>query len=156
MVRASVSDSGAQSTGLALVRAEPAKIWEEVFDYGARVPESPNLVSAAEYGRLSRWDWGVAMSVSVVGLGGDLNLRMHWDEAESWATFTLDTTRENVVAATEGWYRVDPLEDGYLLTYSTLTKTKFYVPGFVQRTVAERDMADIMGYLRARSEGKKE
>lgn len=156
VVRASVGESGAESTGLAWVHASPDKIWEEVFDFGARVPESPNLEGAAEYGRTGRHDWGVLLTVSVLGLGGELNLRLHWDEPGRWATFTLDPDRESLLAVAQGYYRVDPLNDGYLLTYYALSKTKIYVPGFIQRTVAERDMAEIMGYLRARSEGTKE
>lgn len=154
VVRASQSDAGTQSTGLVLIDAAPAKIWQEVFDYGDRVPESGNLVSAAEYGRSSRWDWGVTMAVSVVAMSGELNLRFHWDEPGGWATFGVDPARENVLEVADGYYRLQAQDEGWLLTYHVLSKTKFYVPGFIQRSIAERDMASIMGFLRARSEGE--
>lgn len=152
VVRADVGDDGAVSTGLALVHAEPAAIWKAVFDFGARVPESGNLESVSEYGRKGRWDWGTVFTISVFGLGGDLNLRFHWEESAGWCTFALDPDRENLLAAASGHYRVEPLEDGHLLTYHALSKTKFYVPSFVQRAVAERDMEHMMERLRARSE----
>jgi len=154
VVRAVIGGTGAESTGIVLVHAPPDAVWKAVLDFPARIPESENLETVTEYDRKSPQDWSVNFGLNIVGVGGELNLIMHCDPSQRWCSFDLDPARDNMMSVANGYYRVDPLEDGQLLTYFAISKPRFYAPGFVQRLIAERDMEHMMGCLRARSEGK--
>lgn len=154
VVRAVIGTSGAESTGIALVHADPSAIWKAVLDFPARIPESENLDTVTEYDRKGPRDWSVNFGLNIFGVGGELNLVNHCDDSGRWCSFDLDPARQSMMSVANGYYRVDPLEGAQLLTYFAVSKPRFYAPGFVQRLIAERDMEHMMGCLRARSEGK--
>lgn len=154
VVRAVIGGTGAESTGIVLVHADPQAVWDAVLDFNARIPESENLDTVTEYDRKGPNDWSINFGLNIFGVGGELNLIMHCDDGKRWCSFDLDPARSSMMSVANGYYRVDPLEGGQMLTYFAISKPRFYAPGFVQRLIAERDMEHMMGCLRARSEGK--
>lgn len=152
VVRASVSEEGSSATGLAVLHATLPNIWKAILDFSARVADSEDLKAAVEYERQSRWDVGIRYTVSILAWGGDFHIRYHWNEAENWCSFALDPNQENILLASEGYYRTDSFADGYLLTYHTRTRTKIYTPDWVQRRVATSSMQDLLEKLKIRAE----
>lgn len=151
-VRFSLSDQAARSTGLLWVHAAAAKVWDAVFDFKARIDETPDLSEVEEYRRGSRWDWGTRFKVGMIGIGGDLFLRFSWDEPGGVCTFALDPERKSWLAVSEGYYKVEPWQGATLLTYAVDTKAGFSPPRFLQKMMADDAMEGLLKAMRARAE----
>jgi hypothetical protein len=137
---------------LVVVKTTAQKLWTAILDIDARVNDSSDLKAAVVYDRQSRWDFAVQYTVSILGWGGDFHIRYHWNEPENWCTYTLDSTKENILLSADGSYRVDPYGDAQLLTYHTRNKTKIYTPEWVQKRIAASSMGSLLDRLRKRAE----
>lgn len=151
-VRFSLNDRAASSTGLVWVHAAADRVWSAVFDFAARIYETPDLSEVQEYRRNSRWDWGTRFKVGMLGIGGDLFLRFAWDEPAGVCTFGLDPERKSWLVVSEGYYRVEPWEGASLLTYAVDTRAGFSPPRFVQRMMADDAMEGLLLAMRKRAE----
>ena len=133
-------------TAVALVRAEPERVWSVLIDYRGHPRYYPRVTSAevveadAQHA-LVRYEVGVgpfSFGFYMLKYPDPVRRRIEWH---------LDTNRpNNFFRENTGYWQVDPAEGGSLVTYAIAVST--IVPSFFTRGAERQSLVDTIKKLR--------
>ncbi len=151
-------EGGVRTRAIAEVSAAPAKVWEALLDFQARVPENKSLVKVEIYAdawsgeqldRKARWD------LSVFGTEIVFHNVYVLDRSQSYLEWNLDPERENDLEFSWGSYQVlpSPLHTGMSrLVYISETESGRAIPKWLRKELAENSMEKLISGIRKRAE----
>lgn len=144
----------ATATARALVEidAAPSRVWQVISD-PAHLRASTRTVQTLTVHSDQTGPDGVREQrlgyVIKVGLGHvRYNVIRRYDLAQGRMTFTLDPTRDNDIAATEGLWTLHPTADGgTLFVYEARLDSGRPIPAFIQDELTEQSLKRFLSYV---------
>jgi hypothetical protein len=150
VVHADTSGADTISTGWVLVDKPSQPLWTDVLDLRARIPENGTLRDIEEYRRISAQEWFVKVDMEVFGV--NVAFTNHWTCAGDTCSYTLDPDQPNDLTRCDGYFRVQQVEGGSLLTYYSASRHHVSVPGWVRRWLAIDAVENLLHKLKVRAE----
>jgi hypothetical protein len=147
---------GGRGVAVQDVHAPVDVVWDRILDFSAYPRMVENVSLCEPYGRRGdhlfvRFEIGALL----------MSIRYHIDHTlrrdEGWMTWTLDDTQENELAATVGFWRVEPVADraGWTrVAYSVEVIPKGWVPEAIEDYVTGRGLTKATAWVRRESEAK--
>lgn len=150
VVHADASGAETRSTAYVLMNAAPDLAWPEIMDLKARIPANTTLTHIREYKRNGPQDYYVAVDMSV--FGADVHFTNHYTCRGYTCTYTLDPAEPNDLELCDGTYKVESVGAQSLLTYTSVSRHRIHVPGWVRKWMAVDGVKNLMEKLKARVE----
>ncbi len=158
VVRMGIDDIPYKTMGVVEIDAPPAKVWEEILDFQARVDEIKSCKGYEIYGDKTAGSVRTISAfweIKVVGTEIVYNLHYNYEAAGSYLWYTLDTDKESDLVVCDGSYQVipSPINDGGSRFYYTIhTESARSLPESVKSWLAARSLKDFLGKIRGRSQ----
>lgn len=150
VVHADASTAETTSTAFVLMNAAPDSAWPKVMDLKARLGENSTLTGIKEYKRTGPQDYYVAVDMSV--FGASVHFTNHYTCRGYTCTYTLDPAQPNDLEVCDGTYKMEQIGGQSLLTYTSVSRHRIHVPGWVRKWMAVDGVKDLMRQLKARVE----
>jgi hypothetical protein len=143
--------SGAQGgTARALVHAAPSTVWAVLVDYPGHSGLFPRVV-AAEVLEARRERTLVRYVLGIGPFSFGFHVNNYPDSTRRRLEWRLATDRPNqLFRASSGYWRLEPVTDGVVLTYSMAART--VLPAFVTRGTERDGLVETISAVRARAE----
>ena len=133
-------------TAVALVRAEPERVWSVLIDYRGHPRYYPRVTSA-EVVEADAQHALVRYEVGVGPFSFGFYMMKYPDPVRRRIEWHLDTNRpNNFFRENTGYWQVDPAEGGSLVTYAIAVST--IVPSFFTRGAERQSLVDTIKKLR--------
>jgi len=157
---------GGRGYAVQAIHATPETIWGRIRDFAA-YPRMVSGVKECEIYYEEGDDVRVRFIITAIGFEYEYFIRHQFNDQlspqfnqqfknnESYATWTLDYTRESDLGDSVGSWRVDPHPDGpewSLFYYSVDMRTRGWMPGFVRRIIEKKGLRDATEWVKRESE----
>ncbi len=158
VIRSGVDGIPWKMLGIIDVDAKPAKVWEEILDFDARLAENKpakdyEMYRDEQVGGIremsARWD------LKVLGQEITYYNNYHYDAAASFLWFDLDEDKESDLVKVDGSYYVIPSptnEGGSRLIYLVETDTGRKLPESFRVFLGGHGLKDMLKAIKARAE----
>jgi ribosome-associated toxin RatA of RatAB toxin-antitoxin module len=138
--------SAGGGTAVALIRAEPARVWSVLIDYRGHPRYYPRVVSA-EVVEADAQHALVRYEVGVGPFSFGFYMMKYPDPVRRRIEWQLDANRpNNFFRENTGYWQVDPAEGGSLVVYAIAVRT--IVPGFFTHGAERQSLVDTIKKLR--------
>jgi ribosome-associated toxin RatA of RatAB toxin-antitoxin module len=140
--------------GLAIgyIKTGKDKIIDTILKYEDYPQFMPHVKSAEVYTRTdAQVDVNFKIEVAFVKLSYYLTHKV--DRANGVITWTLDKTKKNDIAGTDGFWGLKPYKDGTIVYYTVSVDTGRAVPKTIEDYLTKRDLPNIVKTMRKRVEG---
>jgi ribosome-associated toxin RatA of RatAB toxin-antitoxin module len=140
------SKTAGGGTAVALVRAEPDRVWSVLIDYRGHPRYYPRVVSA-EVVEADAQHALVRYEVGVGPFSFGFYMMKYPDPVRRRIEWHLDANHpNNFFRENTGYWQVDPAEGGSLVTYAIAVRT--ILPGFFTRGAERESLVDTIKKLR--------
>lgn len=139
--------------GVVDIQATPEQVWSVILDFPGRVESVKVLKSIDIYAPESDpKGLGASFRMVILGTTVDYHLRYVIDREAGYCSFRLDPEREHSIRATTGSYRMVSLPDGgQRVYYRSAIDTGRYVPGFIQKMLAQDSLRGQLEDMKRRA-----
>ena len=155
IVLSDVSDRGAGTASQGTVQAAgviphpPARVWETLVDFASRPRFQPGTKEVRVERVVDNRIW-VAQHLRFFMVDVRFTIINTADPGTGTLSWVLDDSVPHDIAGTRGSWQLIPLADGRatLLVYRAWNDTGRYIPAFVEQSLLERSLPDLIGSFR--------
>ena len=136
---------------VALVDAPPSEIWKTIMDHNHFAEFMPSLEECKIEENIGKSRL-VFYHVKIRWIDIRYHLRLHYDQEQWHVDYYLDKAFPHDIADTQGTWDLEPLYNGKRtkVTYSVYIDSGRFVPGFIERALAKRQLPEVVGNVRNR------
>jgi ribosome-associated toxin RatA of RatAB toxin-antitoxin module len=140
--------------GLAIgfVKADKGRIMDTILGYEAYPQFMPRVKTTAVYGRTDT-QVNVKFTIEVVMVKVSYHITHQVDRAAGTISWTLDKSRPNEIAATDGFWGLKPHKNGTLLYYTVAVDTGRSIPKAIEDYLTKKDLPNIVKSIKKRVGG---
>jgi ribosome-associated toxin RatA of RatAB toxin-antitoxin module len=152
----SQTSSGANGSGsglaIAFIQASKDKVIDTILKYEDYPKFMPHVKSTEVYKRTdSQVDVRFTVDVAFKKISYCRTIQV--DRAAGTIVWSLDKTRKNDIADTEGFWGFKPYKNGIIVYYMASVDSGLAVPKMVEDYLTKRDLPNIVKSIRKRVEG---
>lgn len=147
-------DTGGRGIAIFRVNAAPDVVWEVLKSF-ERYPKWIDDVDETEVYRKKGEDIDVRFEISAMGFSVEYFIAHKFREADKYATWTLDYSRQSDLGDSVGFWKVDAVEgdpNASVVTYSVDIQIKSWVPGFIRTLLVDNGLKAATEWVKEQSE----
>lgn len=149
-------DAGGRGVAVFKVNAPPAVVWDTLKAF-ERYPDWIDNVDEVEVYRKKGEDIDVRFEISSMGFSVEYFITHRFRDANKYATWTLDYSRQSDLGDSVGFWKVDEVEGdpgSSVVTYSVDIKIKSWVPGFIRTLLVDNGLKTATSWVKKQSEAR--
>lgn len=147
-------DAGGRGIAIFRVNAPPDIVWGTLKSF-EKYPKWIDSVDETEVYRKKGEDIDVRFEISAMGFSVEYFIAHEFREANKYATWTLDYTRQSDLGDSVGFWKVDAAPgdpNASVVTYSVDIQVKSWVPGFIRTLLVDKGLEEATSWVKKVSE----
>lgn len=155
VIRHTDTEAGASVVAFANVRATPANVLAEAMDLADRKAENNTITGLDIYFRQAAPErLGARWELTIMGSKIVFHALYDCFRDQGYCSYTLDPSKSNDLALSEGHYVVVPTSTGTRLIYASKTDSGRSMPGWIRRWIAGSSLTSQVEGIRKRAEAR--
>ena len=141
-----------QGLAVIVVNADPDTCWKYITQQ-TKMPEfMPRMISATEYMKEGNTR-GVKFTIKILLSKISYHIIHTYDKGNYKLSYVLDKSKENDIADTSGFWKIEPFEGGKsLIAYTVSVDTGMAVPKAIQDYLTQKDLPNVVSTMKKRIE----
>lgn len=136
---------------MAMVKADKDTAWKHLNDFANYKDFMPRIIHSSIYhdagGKL-----GVKYTIKVLMVKVTYHCMHTFDKPNGYIRYKLDTSKENEIAATEGYWKVFDKDGKTIIAYTVAVDTGRAIPKSIQDYLTKKDLPNVVRAAKKRIE----
>jgi hypothetical protein len=154
VIRSEETAQGGEVVAVVAVNAPAEKVLDAVLDLPPRADEVGPLTEVSVY-KNEGDEVAAKFVISVMGSATTFHVLYDVDRAGLKTTYSLDPSKTNDIASSDGSYEVVPNGTGSHLVYRSAVTSDSWVPSWLKQKLTEGPLIEQLEGIRARAEASK-